>query len=98
MASDPNEGAGPAVGPACEASPLPLWSRLAITFAVLFALKWLLPRFGLPGWLQVLALLVVATGFIWRFWWQCSPNHRGALVLGGSLWIAGLLKIVLTPW
>jgi len=74
---------------------LPWWQRLAITFAVLFALKWTLPLLGVPAPLQVVMLLVAATGFIWRFWWRCSPDHRGALILGGSLWAAGLLKIAL---
>jgi hypothetical protein len=74
---------------------LPAWLRLAITFAVLFALKRLLPGLGIPPAAQVLTLLVVASFFIWRFWWNCSPDRRGALILGGALWVAGLAKIAL---
>jgi hypothetical protein len=82
-------------GPACAQSTLSPALRFTITFAVLFALKWLLPRVGVPFAAQVLTLLVVATFFVWRFWWRCSPDRRGALVLGGMLWAAGLLKIAL---
>ncbi|MGZ5180541.1 MAG: hypothetical protein ACXWC2_08695 [Ramlibacter sp.] len=82
-------------GPVCAQSALPWWARLAITFAVLFGLKWALPAAGLAPRLQVLSLLLVATLFIWRFWWNCSPDRRGALLLGGSLWAAGLAKIAL---
>jgi len=98
MQPDPRQpapgGEAPA-GPACARSALPWWLRLAITFAVLLGLKWALPAAGLAPRLQVLALLAVATLFIWRFWWNCSPDRRGALLLGGSLWAAGLLKIAL---
>ena len=85
----------PATGPTCARSSLPPGLRLAIAFAVLFALKWALPVVVVPATAQVLALLVTATVLVWRFWWHCSPNRRGALLLGGLLWAAGLLKIVL---
>src|SRR6476661_9711443 len=38
----------PASGPACERSSLSPQLRLALTFGVLFALKWTLPVVGLP--------------------------------------------------
>jgi hypothetical protein len=83
-------------GPACERSSLPPWLRFAITFGVLFALKlWLLPSLGLPPVAQVLTLLVVATFFVWRFWWRCSPARRGAVILTATLWIAGVAKILM---
>ena len=82
-------------GPTCARSSLSPGLRLGITFGVLFALKWLLPMFGVPDTAQVLVLLVAATLFVWRFWWHCSPNRRGALFMAGLLWAAGLLKIAL---
>jgi hypothetical protein len=78
----------------CERSRLSPGLRIAITFAVLFALKLGLPSTGLAPALQVLALLAVATFFAWRFWWNCSPDRRGVALLVVSLWTAGLLKIV----
>jgi hypothetical protein len=63
---------------------------------VLFAMKWSLPLVGVPPTAQVLTLLVTATLFVWRFWWRCSPDRRGAILLAGSLWAAGLIKIALT--
>ena len=80
-------------GPACRRSRLPGWLRLAITFGVLFALKYGLPLVGIAPMLQVLILLVVATGFAWQFWWNCSPDRRGVTVLIGMLWIAGAIKM-----
>ena len=80
-------------GPACRRSRLPGWLRLTITFAVLAALKYGLPLTGLEPMLQVLVLLVVATGFAWRFWWNCSPDRRGVAVLVGVLWLAGAIKV-----
>ena len=80
-------------GPACRRSRLPGWLRLAITFGVLFALKYGLPLVGIAPMLQVLILLVVATGFAWQFWWNCSPDRRGVTVLIGILWIAGAIKM-----
>lgn len=85
----------PAAGPTCARSSLSPGLRLAIAFGVLFGVKWLLPVFGVPAIVQVLVLLVVATLFVWRFWWHCSPDRRGALFMLGLLWAAGLLKIVL---
>lgn len=81
-------------GAACRRSRLPAWLRLVIAFAVLFALKYSLPLVGAPAVLQVLALLVVATGIAWLFWWNCSPDRRGVLLLIGSLWAAGLIKML----
>ncbi len=78
----------------CARSRLPPWLRLAITFAVLFALRRWLPTLGLSPAAQVLVLLVVATVLAWRFWWNCSPDRRGVLVLVGVLWAAGIAKIV----
>ncbi len=69
--------------------------RLAITFIVLFALRWLLPATGLASTYQVLVILAAATFFAWRFWWNCGTDRRGPLLLVGSLWIAGLAKILL---
>lgn len=83
------------VGPTCERSLLPPQVRLAITFAVLFALRWALPALGVPPTLQVLALVVAGTFFAWRFWWSCGTDRRGPLLLIGTLWVAGLAKIVL---
>ena len=74
-------------------SGLPGWLRLAITFGVLFALKYALPVVGMAPMLQVLVLLVVATAFAWQFWWTCSPDRRGVAVLVGMLWIAGAIKL-----
>lgn len=82
-------------GATCERSSLPPAVRFAITFGVLYGLKRGLPATGLPPSAQVLALLVVATGFVWRFWWRCSPDRRGPLLLTGALWAAGLAKIAL---
>ena len=85
----------PLVGPTCERSRLSPQVRLGITFGVLFVLKWALPAFGLSSTVQVLTLLVVATFFTWRFWWNCRPDRLGPIVLVGSLWLAGLMKILL---
>jgi hypothetical protein len=82
-------------GPACERSALPPAVRLGITFAVLFALRWALPRLGVSPTLQVLALLVAGTFCAWRFWWNCGTDRRGPLLLVGTLWVAGLAKILL---
>ena len=73
---------------------MPGWLRLAITFAVLLALKYGLPLFGIAPVVQVLTLLVVATVFAWQFWWNCSPDRRGVAVLVGMLWIAGAIKLL----
>ena len=81
-------------GPACRRSRLPGWLRLAITFAVLLALKYALPFVGVAPVVQVLILLVVATVFAWQFWWNCSPDRRGVAVLVGVLWIAGAIKML----
>ncbi len=81
-------------GDSCARSSLPGWLRLAITFGVLFALKHGLPFTGMAPSLQVLVLLVVATGFAWRFWWNCSPDRRGVALLVVLLWGAGLLKVL----
>src|SRR5688572_33421938 len=67
-------------GAACRRSRLPGWLRLVITFAVLLALKYSLPLFGVPATLQVLTLLIVATGFAWVYWWNCSPDRRGVAI------------------
>jgi hypothetical protein len=80
-------------GAACKRSRLPGWLRLVITFAVLLALKYALPLVGLTPVLQVLVLLVVATGFAWQFWWNCSPDRRGVAFLIVVLWAAGLFKM-----
>ena len=82
-------------GAACRRSRLPGWLRLSIVFAVLFALKYLLPLLGIPAAIQVLILLLVATWFAWLFWWNCVPDRRGVAVLLVSLWAAGLAKILL---
>jgi hypothetical protein len=82
-------------GPTCERSSLPPAARLAITFAVLFALRWALPRLGVSPMLQVLALLAVGTYLAWRFWWSCGTDRRGPLLLIGTLWVAGVTKILL---
>lgn len=81
-------------GATCRRSRLPAWLRLAITFATLFALKYAMPLVGIAPAVQVLVLLVVATLFAWQFWWNCSPDRRGVLMLIGVLWLAGLIKIV----
>jgi hypothetical protein len=80
-------------GAACKRSRLPGWLRLVITFAVLVALEYALPLVGLAPVLQVLVLLVVATGFAWQFWWNCSPDRRGVAFLVAVLWAAGLVKM-----
>jgi hypothetical protein len=82
-------------GTACERSLLPPWLRIAITFGALFALKAGLPLLGLSVMVQVLALLVAATFFAWRFWWTCGTDRRGPLLLIGSLWVAGIAKILM---
>jgi len=82
-------------GPTCERSSLSPQARFAIAFSVLFALKWSLPALGLPAIGQVLTLLVVATGFVWRFWWRCSAERFGPLLLIGSLWAAGIVKLLM---
>jgi hypothetical protein len=82
-------------GPVCESSRLSPVARLAITFGVLLALKYSLPLLGVPFTLQVLAVLVVATFFAWRFWWRCTAGRTGPLLLIGSLWVAGIAKILL---
>lgn len=80
-------------GASCRRSRLPGWLRLAITFSVLFALKYALPVVGVAPALQVLALLLVATVFAWQFWWNCSPDRRGVTILLGLLWLAGAIKV-----
>jgi hypothetical protein len=85
----------PSAGPTCERSSLSPQLRLVITFGVLFLLKWSLPVVGLSPTVQVLVLLSVATGFAWKFWWRCTPDRRGPMLLIGSLWAAGLAKILL---
>lgn len=80
-------------GAACRRSRLPGWLRLAITFAVLFALKYTLPLIGVAPVLVLLVLLVVATGFAWQFWWNCSPDRRGVAVLVAVIWLAGVIKL-----
>jgi len=82
-------------GPTCAQSSLSPGVRLGLTFGVLFGLKWALPVLHVPPTAQVLILLVTATAFIWRFWWHCSPNHQGALLMAALLWAAGALKLVL---
>jgi hypothetical protein len=81
-------------GDTCRRSRLPGWLRLAITFGVLFALKYAMPLLGVAPALQVLVLLVVATGLAWQFWWNCSPDRRGVTILLGVLWVAGLVKLL----
>jgi hypothetical protein len=81
-------------GNACRRSRLPGWLRLAITFGVLFTLKYAIPLLGVGAALQVLVLLVVATGLAWQFWWNCSPDRRGVAILIGVLWAAGLVKLL----
>ena len=81
-------------GDSCKRSRLPGWLRLAIAFAVLFALKYGMPMLGIGSTVQVLILLVVATWFAWLFWWNCSPDRRGIAVLVVSLWIAGAVKLL----
>jgi hypothetical protein len=93
--SSPDSQPIPDSGATCARSSLSPGLRLGITFAVLFALKWLLPLFGVPDTAQVLVLLVAATFFVWRFWWHCSPNRNAALFMAALLWAAGLLKIAL---
>lgn len=83
-------------GPSCARSALSPVARLLIAFTVLFALKWALPLTPVAPTAQVLLLLVVASLFIWRFWWHCSPNRRGALFMGGVLWAAGILKLAVS--
>lgn len=85
----------PLVGPACARSRLSPGLRLVITFGVLFALKWSLPAIGLSSAAQLLGLLVAATFLAWRFWWSCGTDRRGPILLIGSLWAAGLVKILL---
>ena len=80
-------------GDACRRSRLPGWLRLAIAFGVLFALKYAMPLLGVAAALQVLVLLVGATGLAWQFWWNCSPDRRGVTILVGVLWVAGLVKL-----
>lgn len=80
-------------GAACRRFRLPGWLRLAITFAVLFALKYTLPLIGVAPVLVLLVLLVVATGFAWQFWWNCSPDRRGVAVLVAVIWLAGVIKL-----
>jgi hypothetical protein len=81
-------------GDACRRSRLPGWLRLAIAFGVLFALKYAMPLLGVAAALQVLVLLVVATGLAWQFWWNCSPDRRGVTILVGVLWVAGVVKLL----
>ena len=81
-------------GAACQRSRLPGWLRLAITFGVLFALKYALPMTGASPRAQVVVLLIVATGFAWQFWWNCSPDRRGVALLVGALWAAGMIKLL----
>jgi uncharacterized membrane protein YphA (DoxX/SURF4 family) len=96
MATQPhNDDATVPVGPTCARSSLPPGVRLAIAFGVLFGLKLALPLLPLSASAQVVVLLLVASLFIWRFWWHCNPNRRGALLLGGMLWLAGALKLAL---
>lgn len=90
----PPATAAPA-GATCQRSRLSPPLRLAITFAVLFALKWTLPFVMPSAALQVLVLLVAVTSFAWRFWWHCGSDRRGPIILISSAWAAGLAKILL---
>lgn len=81
-------------GAACRRSRLPGWLRLVIVFAVLLGLKYSLPLIGVPPALQIVMLLVTATGFAWLFWWNCSPDRRGVAILVVTLWAAGLIKLL----
>lgn len=81
-------------GAACRRSRLPAWLRLVITFAVLFGLKYTLPLIGLAPAIQILVLLVGVSGFAWLFWWNCTPDRRGVVILLVTVWAAGLLKLV----
>lgn len=80
-------------GPACDTRRGPPWRRLAITFGVLFALKWGMPYLDLSPDVQVLVLLVTATALVWYFWWNRGLGRAPVLLMVGSLWIAGLVKI-----
>ena len=82
-------------GSTCRRSRLPGWLRLLIAFASLFALKYALPFLGMRPQMQVLVLLIVASGFAWLFWWNCTPDGRGVAVLLATLWLAGLAKVLL---
>jgi small-conductance mechanosensitive channel len=42
---------------------------------------------------QVIALVLVATGLVGAFWWACSEGRRGGLLLVAMLWIAAIIKI-----
>jgi hypothetical protein len=96
MASHPPDARpAPHAGPTCARSSLSPGLRLGIASGVLFAMKWALPILGVPPTARVLALLVTATIFVWRFWWHCSPDRRRALVMAGLPWAAGLLEITL---
>ena len=53
-----------------------------------------MPLLGVAPALQVLVLLVAATGLAWQFWWNCSPDRRGVTILVGVLWVAGLVKLL----
>lgn len=81
-------------GAACRRSRLPGWLRLVIAFAVLMTLKYCLPLIGMAAALQILVLLLVATFLAWQFWWNCSPDRRGVAILLGTLWIAGVIKLL----
>jgi hypothetical protein len=81
-------------GAACPRSRLPGWLRLIITFGALLALKYALPLLSIAPAPQIVILLVVATAFAWRFWWNCSPDRRGVAVLIAVLWVAGLSKLL----
>ncbi len=82
-------------GPTCARSSLPPGVRLVIAFGVLFGVKLVLPLLPLSASAEVVVLLLVASFFIWRFWWHCNPDRRGALLLAGMLWAAGALKLAL---
>jgi hypothetical protein len=81
-------------GAGCRRARLPGWLRLAITFSVLFALKYTLPFLGIAPAGQIFLLLLVATALAWQFWWHCSPDRRGVLALISVLWIAGVIKLL----
>lgn len=67
--------------------------RLIIFFGVLFPLKYALPYTGASEAVQVIALVLVATGLVGAFWWVCGEGRRGGLMLVAMLWIAAIIKI-----
>ena len=69
--------------------------RLALCFALLFALKWALGATALAPTPRALLLATGATVVVGALWARRGASWRVPLLLSGSLWLATLAKLAL---